>query len=356
MKNTNQILAHFVEFDIASIFSFGKGHINHTYLCEVQKGGVEQKYILQKINQNVFEQPERVMENMVAIGQHIKEKSDYPLLNLMPIAARSGDYFVLENKGYWRLLPFIENTITYSKAANPDQAYQAAKGYGKFIKVLFDFPIEKLHLTIPNFHNSTLRMLHLNNAIKEASENRKHLAKETIQYILQEAEVFDWIDSFKLPLRVTHNDTKIDNVLMHKETQKAVCVIDLDTVMPGSLLSDFGDMVRTFTNSEEEDAPNLQDVALRAAIFEALSVGFLEELSDVMSETEKEHLLNGAKWIILEQAVRFLADFLQNDVYYKTQYDTHNLVRAKNQIALYQSLLYQETKLIGYIHQILQTN
>lgn len=347
-----EILQQFIDADAFSIHPFGKGHINHTYLCE----GVGEKYILQKINQYVFKQPTEVIENMVLVGTHLAQKKEYTLKNILPIPAKSGKYYTIIDNDYWRLLPFIEHTITYPKADTPIQAFEAAKGYGKFVKALFDFPIEQLHMTIPNFHNSVLRMKRFEPAVHQADTERKRQAVSEIEYIREQAPIFDLIDRLSLPLRVTHNDTKIDNVLMHIETHQAVCVIDLDTVMPGSLLSDFGDMVRTFTNAEEEDADDIQRVFLRKDIFEALCEGFLGELADSMSELEKQHLLDGAKWIILEQALRFLTDFLEGDIYYKIAYSNHNLVRAKNQIALYQSLLEQETTLMSYLNRILQTN
>jgi Ser/Thr protein kinase RdoA (MazF antagonist) len=345
----NIIRQFFIDYQMVSLVPFGKGHINQTYRLSIEQQGVAKNFILQQINQQVFKQPIHVIENMIAVSQHIAQKTDYPLHNLTIIPTVAGEYYVLDEGNYWRLLPFIKNTITFATVENEVQAYAAAQGFSAFTKSLLDFPAAQLHETIPHFHDSLFRLNHFQKAVEEADLDRKKAAQIPIQFIEQESFIFQYIDQLNLPLRVTHNDTKIDNVLIHKDTIQPACVIDLDTVMPGYLLADFGDMVRTFTNSEKEDSTNFAQVAMRMPIFQALVRGFLSELAPLMTLQEKKHLVDGAKWIILEQAMRFLSDFLQNDVYYKIAFAEHNLVRAKNQIALYQSLLSQEQDLLSYL-------
>ncbi len=345
----NIIRQFFTDYQIRASIPFGKGHINQTYRLNIEQQGVAKNFILQQINQQVFKQPLQVLENMVAVAQHIAQKPDYPLHNLTMIPTVAGEYYVLEEGYYWRLLPFIENTITFTSVENEAQAYAAAQGFSVFTKSLFDFSPAQLHETIPHFHDSLFRFHHFQRAVAAANSVRKKAAQIPILFIEQESFIFQHIHQLNLPTRVTHNDTKIDNVLIHKDIIQPACVIDLDTVMPGYLLADFGDMVRTFTNSEKEDSTNFAQVEMRIPIFKALVRGFLSELAPLMTSQEKKHLVDGAKWIILEQAMRFLSDFLQNDVYYRVAFAEHNLVRAKNQIALYQSLLNQEQEMLSYL-------
>lgn len=345
----NIICQFFINPKILAITSFGGGHINQTYKLSIEQEGSTKHYILQQINQQVFKQPLKVIENTLAVSQHIAQKPYYPLHNLTTLPTLKREYYVLDEGNYWRLLPFIENTVTFSKVENEVQAYAAAQGFSMFTKALLDFPVARLHDTIPHFHDSLFRLEQFQCEVGEADSARKQIAHFAIQFIEKESFIFQHIHQLNLPLRVTHNDTKIDNVLIDAITLKPACVIDLDTVMPGYLLADFGDMVRTFTNAEREDSANFAQVEMRMPIFQALVRGFLGELASWMTLEEKAHLVDGAKWIILEQAMRFLSDFLQNDVYYKVAYAEHNLVRAKNQIALYQSVLKQESQMLGYL-------
>lgn len=316
------------------IIPYGTGHINDTYRLTL----ANESYLLQRINHHVFGEPEKVMENIQLIANHL-EKKDFSGKILKPILTKEGRGVFKDGMGnYWRAFPFFANTSSLEKAKNAKQAYVAARAFGAFSKSLMDIDVEKLHLTIPHFHDGLRRMRLFENALKTASENKIGQSIIEIQFIITHCDIFQKIANLELPTRVTHNDTKIGNVLFDWKGEEAVAVIDWDTIMPGTVLSDFGDMIRTFTNSGAEDETNLTGVFARPAILRAVQKGYLEEMSDALTPLEKTNLMEGAKWITLMQAMRFLTDFLENDVYYKTDFIGHNWVRARNQIALFQSL------------------
>lgn len=278
------------------------------------------------------------MENIQLVAEHLEKKAFSDKI-LKPIPTKDGQLFFKEETGnYWRVFPFFAKTSTFETVKNAAQAYEAARAYGAFSKALADVNIEKLHLTIPHFHDGIRRMRLFETALKSASENKIGQAIIEIQFLITHSDIFQKVADLELPIRVTHNDTKISNVLFDWKGENALAVIDWDTIMPGTVLSDFGDMVRTFTNSGAEDETNLEAVQVRTEILEALQKGYLEEMSDILTPLEKDNLMLGAKWITLMQAMRFLTDFLENDTYYKTDYIGHNWVRARNQIALFQSL------------------
>ena len=277
------------------------------------------------------------MENIQLVANHL-EKKNFSDKILKPIPTREGKLLFKEEGSFWRVFPFFEKTSTFESVKNAVQAQEAARAYGAFSKALIDMEVEKLHLTIPHFHDGIRRMRLFENALKAASENKIAQAIIEIQFIITHSDIFQKVADLKLPVRVTHNDTKISNLLFDWKGEKAVAVIDWDTIMPGTVLSDFGDMIRTFASRSAEDATNLEEVKARPAIVEALLTGYLSEMNEVLTPIEKDNLLLGAKWITLMQAMRFLTDFLENDIYYKTDYIGHNWVRARNQIALFQSI------------------
>lgn len=350
------VLTQFLSFDqVFSIQKLGKGHIHQTLLVEVLIEKKKQKYVLQQINNQVFSNPLMLMQNLDEIACHLQRKTNYPLSILTPALTRKGKLcFQSEDKSYWRLFPFFEDTITYSKATTSKQAFHAAKAFGQFSNAVSDFPIEDLVPTIPDFHNSPKRYKYYKTVFGKAEQIRLDKAADLIEILEKNAGLFDAIQQLSLPSRVVHNDTKIDNVLINKETGEGHSVIDLDTVMPDIILADFGDMVRTFTNSEAEDSADYQKIISRINIFEALCKGFLSEVKNILIVEEKENLLEGAKWIILEQCLRFLTDYLANDIYYPVKYSTHNLVRAKNQMCLFQSIVQQEKEMNHCIRKVLK--
>jgi len=313
-----------------AIRSFGNGHINDTYRIIFP----QKNYLLQRINHSVFSSPKTVMENIQIVADFL-EKKDYSDYLLKPILTQKKHPLFKDNSdSFWRVFPFFEETTTLEKAENPSQAYEAAKAFGSFSNMLNGLNINDLKFVIPDFHNGLMRWTTFRHSIKNGQEKRIKTAKGEIQFLEKNAILFKEIAHLNLPLRVTHNDTKISNILFDKKREKAIAVIDWDTIMPGIVLSDFGDMVRTFGSAATEDETDLNNVFIQPTLYEAIEQGYLEAMADSLHSVERSHLKKGAKWIILMQAVRFLGDYLMGDVYYKTAYDEHNLVRARNQIQL----------------------
>lgn len=340
-----KIIASFLpNASIKAIQPLGNGHIHQTLRVNVMTGN---SYVLQRINTKVFQQPVNLMRNLEKVADYLKRSVAYKMQVLYPIQTTEGlSYCLDEQKRYWRLFPYFSDSISLTKITHPQQAYEAAYAYGHFAWALRNFPAQELHETIAGFHDSVVRYQTFKEALKRANPDRKQAAAKWIDLLQDNLHIFHEIVALDLPKRVVHNDTKIDNVLLNERTKKGLCIIDLDTLMPGTLLSDFGDMVRTFCSSETEDSDKYEQIRLRTDFFEALSKGYLVALGDSIHSLEREHLLLGAKWIILEQCMRFLSDYLANDMYYPIQYSKHNLVRAINQMQLFQSLLRQEKELL----------
>lgn len=319
---------------------FGAGNINDTYRIEFKQDGAIRIFILQRINQQVFRQPEALMRNICRVTSHVKS-SAFPYEIPAPIPALDGQVFYLDSeRNYWRCFPYIPNSYAPEGKTDVDMAFEAAKAYGAFARALQDFPAGELSETIPGFHDTDLRWEAFLEVLEADPVQRVDRSAAEISAIFQAIPVFEKVSRLKksgaLPLRVTHNDTKAGNVLFSKKTHKALAVIDLDTVMPGCILSDFGDMVRTFVPDKLEDEPT--PITLRPEILEALRAGYLNETDDFLTATEKEHLLLGGAWITGEQALRFLTDWLAGDVYYKIKHPEHNLLRTRNQLAVFQQL------------------
>lgn len=318
----------------------GSGNINDTFKIELEIGHRQEQWLLQRLNHHVFQQPEAVMANILKITTHLQQKA-YPYQTTPPIPALDGTYLQRDEAGnYWRLFPYFDNTFVPEGMADRTMAYDAARAYGAFLKALGDFPAQSLAETIPGFHDTLRRWAYYQTVLSEDVAGRKAGVATEIAALSDLKPVFDDMDRLKksgdLPLRVTHNDTKAGNILFDQNTRKPVAVIDLDTVMPGTILSDFGDMARTFTPEQNEDfdAPP----QCRPDILQAIYEGFLSETGDFLTLAEKDNLLLGGLWITGEQALRFLTDYLAGDVYYKIRYPEHNLVRARNQLALCASM------------------
>ncbi len=325
----------------------GTGHINETLVVKSEQSGRVFRYVLRKINKYVFKNPELIIHNTLLVTRHLKnamQKSgernvDRKTLRL--IETNEGEYSYIDDNGdYWCMMNFIENAYTVDKVDTKTQAYEAAKAFGKFQKYLADIDLSKCYTTIEDFHNLSKRLQNFDKAIeKDTADRVKDISKEIdsvnkFRYI--NASYFEKIKS--LPERITHNDTKINNVMLDKYTSEGLCVIDLDTVMPGKVLNDFGDMVRTFTSGAPEDEKDLSCVFVRTDIFEAMCNGYLTEVKNILTGEEIETLIFGAPIIIFEQAVRFLTDYIEGDIYYKVKYEEHNLIRARNQLALLKSV------------------
>ncbi|MBE6541895.1 MAG: aminoglycoside phosphotransferase family protein [Ruminococcaceae bacterium] len=335
-NNLREILRHF-EVDIIPS-AYGNGHINDTYLVHSSP-----EYILQRINKKVFTNPTAVMENILGVTQYLRKKieeegGDPDRETLTLISTVDGKPYYLHTDGeYYRMYKYISNSKSYDLVENPMQLYHAAKAFGKFQNMLSDYPADTLHETIVDFHNTKVRYDQFKSALANDKAGRAASVQDEIKFVLdREGDagiVVDAIAAGKLPLRVTHNDTKLNNVLLDEVTGEGVCVIDLDTVMPGSLLYDYGDALRFGGSSGAEDEKDLSKIYFKVENFEHFTRGFLEALPSI-TEEELALLPFSIKLMTLECGSRFLADYLNGDVYFKTAYPEHNLDRCRTQFKL----------------------
>ncbi|MBE9597917.1 phosphotransferase enzyme family protein [Pedobacter sp. MC2016-24] len=326
----------------SSIQPFGDGLINHTW--KIATAGAN--FILQKVNSDVFKTPEEIDENLLLLKQFLsKYHPDY--LFVAPVRSSSGLSLIHDASGYFRLFPFIEGSAAVNVVTKKEEAYEAAKQFGKFSRLLADFEASKLNITIPDFHNLALRYTQFEYACAQAEPERLQAARESIDFITAHRDI---VETYKqlvkdpnIHLRVIHHDTKISNILFDAN-QEGLCVIDLDTVMPGYFISDVGDMMRTYLSAASEEETDLSKVSVRKDFFDAIRQGYMEEMDSVLSEAEKEYFNYSGEFIIYMQAIRFLTDFLQKDIYYGAKYPDHNINRAKNQIALLKGYLAIKTE------------
>lgn len=335
--------AHF--FGNKTVFeltAFGQGNINDTWKLTVSENGQTKPYLLQRLNHLVFRQPDQVMANISNVARHLAAKK-YASGILHPCADRKGHLLFCDEAGnYWRVFPFFEQTTTLETVDDPKQAFVAAQAFGAFLEALSDLDPAALHETIPGFHNSVARLAVFQEAVVRDAANQLAGVQPEVDFVLKESSLFHTIANLGLPLRAVHNDAKIGNILLDERAEKAVAVIDWDTIMPGYLLSDLGDIARTMAASCSEDEADLAKVTFRMPVFDAICRGFLPPLQHILTASEREALHLAPRWIILEQAMRFLGDYLAGDVYYKIRHPLHNLERARNQLALYRSALEQE--------------
>ena len=338
------------------IQQIGSGHINRTYLL-IQTTGEQRKYVLQEINKHVFTNPEAVANNIKQIADFLAENfPDY--LFPAPITTNTGNTMVERDGAFWRLSPFVDHTIALDTLTAPQQAYQAAKQFGKLSRLLNDFDSSKLQETIVGFHDLHLRFDQFQAALAQSSEVLRDQAAKEIETALGFKSILNEYQSLKdrLPNRVMHHDTKINNVLLAQHTYEGVCVIDLDTLMPGKFISDLGDMMRTYLCEFPENETDLSKITVRMDYFAAMMEGYLSEMGDILSETERNAILFSGKYIIYMQALRFLADFLNGSTYYPTSYPLQNLDRTKNQFKLLIELVKNENELQQIItHSLIKT-
>jgi Ser/Thr protein kinase RdoA (MazF antagonist) len=343
--------------EVSAIAAHGNGHINDTYLVTCQAAGAPVRYILQHINRNVFRDPAAVMENIERVTAHLTAQAagepdgDRRALQLVP--ARDGrDWHVDAEGETWRAYRFIEGARTYETATSAEQAFQAARAFGSFQRQLSSLHPPRLHETIPDFHDTPKRFAVLEEAIAADTKGRAALAKPEIEFAGLRQSIAGVLLSAGLPERITHNDTKFNNVLLDDITGEAMCVIDLDTVMPGLALYDFGDMVRTTTSPANEDEQDLSKVGLQFPLFEALVRGYLESTGGFLTPAEKRHLAFSGKLITFETGIRFLADYLAGDTYFKVHREGHNLDRCRTQFKLVESIERQEEKMNRLVESI----
>ena len=351
MENTDrvrieEIIARFdIEGRPAEVRPYGNGHINDTFLLTyaMPEGG-QKKYILQRINHSIFKKPYELMENIVNVTGYLREMilayggdPDRETLNV--VKTRSQDSCYRDDNGcYWRIFLFIERTVCLEKVESEKDFYDSAVAFGNFQRLLAEYPAKKLYETIPDFHNTPSRFRDFEKAVREDKMGRAALAQEEIAFAVARqkdtAVLTDLLKEGKLPLRVTHNDTKLNNILFDEASGKALCIIDLDTVMPGLTHYDFGDSIRFGASTGEEDEKDLSKVELDLSLYEAFTRGYLEGCGGSLTQMEIETLPMGAKLMTYECGIRFLADFLEGDVYYKVHREGHNLDRARTQFKL----------------------
>jgi aminoglycoside phosphotransferase (APT) family kinase protein len=342
---------------------YGNGHINDTYAATYEQAGSLCRYIHQRINHDVFKDPIAVMANIQRITEHVRRKLteqsvsdlDRQTLTLVPTW---DDLMYYRDPGgnVWRTYWFIGNARTYDVVESPAQAYQGGKAFGHFQQLLEDLPGPRLIETIPDFHHTPKRFAALKQAIEADVVNRAKSAQVEIDFALQHEAMVDVLLDLQargqIPERVTHNDTKINNVMLDNETGQGLCVVDLDTVMPGLALYDFGDMVRTATCLAAEDERDLSKVIMEMPLFEALARGYLEAAGAFLNETEKRYLAFSGKLITFEIGIRFLTDYLAGDTYFKIHRQGHNLDRCRTQLKLVQSIIEQEEAMNRLVERI----
>jgi Ser/Thr protein kinase RdoA (MazF antagonist) len=342
--------------EVSSFAPHGNGHINDTFLVACTNGA-SARYILQHVNRNVFRNPAAVMENIERVTGHLAAKaSGQPgsarrALQLVP-ACDGRNWFVDSVGETWRAYRFIEDARTYETATSAHQALQAARAFGRFQQQLASLPPPRLHDTIPDFHNTPKRFAALERAIAADVANRASLARAEIDFALSHQSITSVLLDANLPERITHNDTKFNNVLLDDASGEAICVIDLDTVMPGLALYDFGDMVRTTTSPADEDERDLSKVTMQFPLFEALVRGYIETAGEFLTPAERQYIAFSGKLITFEIGIRFLADFLAGDTYFKVHREGHNLDRCRTQFKLVESIEKQEEEMNRLVESI----
>jgi Ser/Thr protein kinase RdoA (MazF antagonist) len=338
--------------NVSTVTPLPGGHINDSYRVEA---GTE-SYLLQRLNPRVFPEAGPVMENVSRVTAHVATRlraagvADWPRRTLALVPARSGADWVRDDEGSaWRLFGFITGTLVRERAESAADAYAAGRSFGEFLRLLADYHGAPLTETIPGFHDTAERFERLEQAVRKNALRRVAEARADIALAIEHrplAEVLPpLLQSGAVPIRIAHNDAKLANVLLDARDNEPLCVVDLDTVMPGSALYDFGDLVRAVTSPTLEDEADLAQVGVRVPLFEALARGYLETAGAILTPAERDRLVFAGRLITLEQAVRFLTDHLEGDRYYRIGRPGHNLVRARTQLRLYESLTRREPEL-----------
>lgn len=339
------------------------GHINETYSATYRQGGTKVRYIHQKINQAVFRDPVRLMSNVVRVTRHLRMKleqqgaTDITRRCLTIVPTRKGDSYYRDGNGdCWRTFVFVEGVQTFECVQTPQQAYEAGKAFGHFQSLLVDLPGERLVETIPDFHNTRKRFAALQRAVENDHINRAEGAKKEIEFALKREKIIDVILNAlakkKIPERITHNDTKFNNVMLDVESGEAMCVVDLDTVMPGCALYDFGDIVRTTTSPTLEDERDLGKVRMQMPMFKNLAEGYLSTAGEFLTKAEKSYIAFAGKLITFTIGLRFLTDHLMGDSYFRIHRPGHNLDRARTQFKLVESIEQQEEAMQSFADSV----
>ena len=332
-----------------AIEPFGSGLINNTWKVSTN----ETDYILQRINNAVFKKPHNIANNISVIAAHLKgQYPDYlfisPCENTVTpkrdddTSVKGAQILYKKGSGYFRMFPFVPNSHSKDVVETPEQAYQAAAQFGKFTRLLSDLDLRKIKTTIPHFHDIGLRYKQFLTALKKGNPQRISETSDLIKTVLQHVDIVKEYKAIQsnpdFKIRVTHHDTKISNVLFDPN-DKGLCVIDLDTVMCGYFISDVGDMMRTYLSPVSEEEQDFSKITVRDDFYKAIVQGYFDEMKDELTATEKNYFFYAGKFLIYMQALRFLTDYLNNDVYYGSKYAAHNFMRAKNQMVLLERLL-----------------
>jgi Ser/Thr protein kinase RdoA (MazF antagonist) len=336
----------------SAITSLGNGLINRTWKIK----NSSDEFVLQRINTYIFKQPQFIADNIRIVGDYLAKH--YPsYFFCAPVKTLNGDEGLHIEEGFFRMFPYVKNSHSVQVVNNTKQAYAAAKKFGEFTKLLSGFPVNRLHITLPGFHDLSLRYDQFISSLKNGNTSRINREKASIkflkdeEYIVEEFKQIQSAGSFKM--RVTHHDTKISNVLFD-ENDSGICVIDLDTLMPGYFISDVGDMLRTYLSPVSEEEKDISKIKLRDEYFEAIVKGYLSEMQYALTPFEIAHFIYAGKFMIYMQALRFLTDYFNNDIYYGSDYEEHNLVRAQNQIYLLQQLNEKESLLKQIVEENLE--
>ena len=344
-KNPDMAITKFkFEGETNNYRPFGKGHINATFLVErkLPENGMR-RYILQVINKNAFKEPEKVIDNIQRVTTFLSEKASDERSVMSIIPTVTGDYYYRDEDGdFWRAYTFVENSLCIENPDNANDFKQCALAFGRFQQSLNDFPADELYETIADFHNTPKRYENFLKAVEEDVCSRAADVKEEIEFVKARKDfysvLFDAYNAGKLPLRVTHNDTKCNNALLDSTTHEALCVIDLDTIMPGFSVNDFGDAIRFGANTAAEDEKDLSKVKLDMALYDAYADGYIEGCGNLMSADEIMLLPEGSKMMTIECGMRFLTDYLSGDTYFRTEYPEHNLDRCRTQFKLVEEM------------------
>ena len=343
--------------DFVGAEPYGSGHINDTFRVAFSRAGTPARYVFQRINHRIFKNPVALMENIQRVTGHLRKKitgvPDAARQALTLIPSQTGQAWHRDTAGnYWRVYDFIERARTYDAVESPAQAYEAAKTFGRFQHLLTDLPAPRLHDTIPDFHHTPKRFAEFERALAADAANHARLAAPEIEFALRHQPVTGALLAAGLPERITHNDTKFNNVMLDDATGAGVCVIDLDTVMPGLALYDFGDMVRTTTSPVREDELDLTKVTMQLPMFAALVRGYWSAAGGFLTPAERQSLVLAGKVITLEIGLRFLADYLAGDTYFKIHRLGHNLDRCRTQFRLVESIEQQEAQMHRLVAQL----
>jgi len=354
-----------VQGRVLTVRPYGNGHIHQTYRVAVKTPDGIGYYILQKINTRVFPDPLRVMENIAVVTDHLREKirgrggGDIRRRVLSVIPTRDQRSCLVTGEGeFWRMYAFIENSVSYDVLSSRDMIYQVGRRFGEFLDDMRDLPPERLPPAIPHFHDAPRRFDRFLTVLNRDPCRRRSGARPEIEFLLSHRSLFgkipDLVNRGQLRQTVTHNDTKVNNVLFDPDTGESLCVIDLDTVMPGVILFDFGDLARSSLGAVPEDETDLSRIRIRLPVFQSLLRGFLTPIRHWISELEKELLFHSIQLMPTVIGMRFLTDYLEGDVYFKTQRPGHNLVRCRTQFGLVRAIEARREEMLGIQREVLE--